>query len=524
MDFKTIDDFTGLAENYAASQGNQLDTGDLRRAYGFLPVPRIAELSIATEPFFGIMSKFKKQNVDESQFKYLEKRPSHHKRYAYVCAHGTTSGVAISQNATVSATNIAAGKIYYFKMGTDYKSAGNIGIIYDATGGTRNAFVIGSSGTKPEFFLNGQLIKIPFNDNAAPSSNAEAFAVDDSIICRIEGQINSGNYVILKTLVVKTLNASTNNELAGFGATDTSTDYALDTLTAGQLAKLRIHDQLERARVYVTGTAFAKGSGYPNSWNDNPFSTGMGLTEIWKTTAAMDNTTRATVLKYDGNEYQRIWGSKFLEHKSDIEKSMLFSHQSSFVDTNGKTIQTTQGGVDYALNYGNIFELDHSSYSADDFLNDMSIFMDVRYNGANPTLWQCDKYTLNWLMRLDGYATNNVVQASGGATQMSYQGWRDVNLGKNANIRMHTISTAYGDMNLIYNPHFDGTEIAIFAANLNHCKFRPLVGNGLNRNTGVYLGVQTLENSGIDGRVDLILTEAGMQWELPETCAVWKRK
>ena len=154
----------------------------------------------------------------------------------------------------------------------------------------------------------------------------------------------------------------------------------------------------------------------------------------------------------------------------------------------------------------------------------MSIFMDVRYNGANPTLWQCDKYTLNWLMRLDGYATNNVVQASGGATQMSYQGWRDVNLGKNANIRMHTISTAYGDMNLIYNPHFDGTEIAIFAANLNHCKFRPLVGNGLNRNTGVYLGVQTLENSGIDGRVDLILTEAGMQWELPETCAVWKRK
>ena len=54
------------------------------------------------------------------------------------------------------------------------------------------------------------------------------------------------------------------------------------------------------------------------------------------------------------------------------------------------------------------------------------------------------------------------------------------------------------------------------------CAYRPLVGNGLNRDTAVYVGVQTLENSGVDRRVDLIQTEAGMEWRMPEAHAVWK--
>ena len=37
-----------------------------------------------------------------------------------------------------------------------------------------------------------------------------------------------------------------------------------------------------------------------------------------------------------------------------------------------------------------------------------------------------------------------------------------------------------------------------------------------------YVGVQTLENSGVDRRVDLIQTEAGMEWRMPEAHAVWK--
>tara|TARA_Y100000310_G_scaffold280055_1_gene299543 strand:- start:420 stop:782 length:363 start_codon:yes stop_codon:yes gene_type:complete len=85
-----------------------------------------------------------------------------------------------------------------------------------------------------------------------------------------------------------------------------------------------------------------------------------------------------------------------------------------------------------------------------------------------------------------------------------------------------TISTIYGDMNVARNIHLDGSAVKILGVNMKYAGYRPLAGNGLNRDTSVYVGVQTLENSGIDRRVDLILTEAGMQWEMPECHAVWK--
>ena len=56
---------------------------------------------------------------------------------------------------------------------------------------------------------------------------------------------------------------------------------------------------------------------------------------------------------------------------------------------------------------------------------------------------------------------------------------------------------------------------------MNYSKYRPLVGNGINRDTAVYVGVQTLENSGVDRGVDQILTEAGMEWWCPEAQALW---
>jgi hypothetical protein len=44
--------------------------------------------------------------------------------------------------------------------------------------------------------------------------------------------------------------------------------------------------------------------------------------------------------------------------------------------------------------------------------------------------------------------------------------------------------------------------------------YRPLIGNGHNRDTYIKTNVQ--END-IDGRKDMILTEAGLEIDLPET-------
>ena len=84
-----------------------------------------------------------------------------------------------------------------------------------------------------------------------------------------------------------------------------------------------------------------------------------------------------------------------------------------------------------------------------------------------------------------------------------------------------TISTVYGDMNVARNVHLDGTNVKMLGINMKYCAYRPLVGNGINRDTGIYVGVQTLENSGVDRRVDQILTEAGCEWSCPETHAIW---
>ena len=89
-------------------------------------------------------------------------------------------------------------------------------------------------------------------------------------------------------------------------------------------------------------------------------------------------------------------------------------------------------------------------------------------------------------------------------------------------VDISTFSTPYGDMNVARNVHMDGAQIKILAVNMRYCAYRPLVGNGLNRDTAVYVGVQTLENSGVDRRVDLIQTEAGMEFQMPEAHAVWK--
>ena len=87
-----------------------------------------------------------------------------------------------------------------------------------------------------------------------------------------------------------------------------------------------------------------------------------------------------------------------------------------------------------------------------------------------------------------------------------------------------TISTPYGDMNVTRNIHLDGGQAgaSIVAVNMQHVKYRPLAGNGINRDTSIYVGVQSLENTGVDRRIDLIQTEAGLQCNMPEAHAVWK--
>ena len=79
-------------------------------------------------------------------------------------------------------------------------------------------------------------------------------------------------------------------------------------------------------------------------------------------------------------------------------------------------------------------------------------------------------------------------------------------------------------MNVTRNIHLDSGQAGakMVGVNMKHVKYRPLVGNGVNRDTAIYVGVQSLENTGVDRRIDLIQTEAGLDVVMPEAHAVWK--
>ena len=147
----------------------------------------------------------------------------------------------------------------------------------------------------------------------------------------------------------------------------------------------------------------------------------------------------------------------------------------------------------------------------------MSNYVDPRYNSSQATVFFCSTAVYNWMHKLGGYFKNNLEISSNFRADFAMTGKKKV-----MGVDINTFSTPYGDMNVARNIHLDGTNVKMLGVNMKYCAYRPLVGNGVNRDTSVYVGVQTLENSGIDRRVDLILTEAGMEWCCPETHAVWK--
>tara|TARA_X000001382_G_scaffold74971_3_gene52478 strand:- start:1663 stop:3237 length:1575 start_codon:yes stop_codon:yes gene_type:complete len=496
------------------------DTGDLRRKYDF--GSRVSELSISQDPFFRLVSKLAKKPTDDPQFKYTERRGSWHKRYAYPAgfSHNNSTWDYDSAIALGTVALDTVDTVFYVKMAGDYKNEGNVANIY---GQTKNEVKIGAENTEPIFFIAGQLVRIPL-------ASAAAGKAVDYVVAKVQEATqvpgsttwaDSTNmaHTLLKMVVVKPCSLSSNAyvplvDTAGGSASKNVVGHATHGIALASLINdaegkpLNMAD-LENMKCYVMGTTFDKGTGFPDSWKDQPFKTAYGMTQIWKTSMAMTNTDRATVLKYEGNEWARIWKEKLIEHKFDIEQSMLFGSQSS-------KYRTTQGAVDWVSSYGNVFSWT-ADKNADDFLNDMSALLDPRYGGGKGSVFFCSTAVYNWLHQIGGYFNQTLkINTSVFRADLAVTGRKKV-LG----LDMTTIATPYGDMNVVRNIHLDGTKIAIMGVDLKHVAYRPLVGNGVNRDTSIYVGVQTLENSGVDRRVDQILTEAGMEFSMPEKHAIW---
>jgi len=516
---------TGLTESGTGIvAGSGLSTGDLRRRYDFSE--RFSELALDQTPFFRMVSKVSKAPVDDPQFKYTEKRGSIHKRYAYVLGFENSS-TALFNDATIVAQNDGGvpvvGDTLKLIMGTDYKSAGNI---QNVSGQSTGAMAVGSAGTAPEFFLTNQVVKINVSSTAGGDTTISDYilmrvttvddAVDASDAANLTGSNTLSGAVDVRRVTGTVVRASgTGGELTSFSSNAPVTAvYNVDIATA-----------LEAQRCHVVGSAYAEGSSLSEeTWNDNPYSTSYGQTQIFRTEFGMTNTARATALKYEPNEWARIWRDKLIEHKWDIEQASLFGKQGSS-GSGSSTVYYTQGAVDFVLQSGNIFTLTHSSKTSDDFLDDMSKYLDPRYNNSAASVYFCDTATYHWLLKLGSGSHNAMFANIVHDGQDDFTGrWDFATSGKKSlfGVDLTNIVTPYGDIKVARCIALDHSSVKILGLNMKHVKYRPLVGNGMNRDTAVYVGVQSLENTGKDKRVDMILTEAGFEYSMPEAHAIWK--
>ena len=286
-------------------------------------------------------------------------------------------------------------------------------------------------------------------------------------------------------------------------------------------------DGADGDKCIVIGTAFAEGSGAPDVWS-RELENDYGYTQIFKTAAEMTNTARATEYRGYRDEWQRIWNLKLREHKVDIERAMLFGMRGSqggiyysegivghiiYNGNAGSSVQTTgttQLSYNEGLPYMKTFADSEVTY--DVLLSDLEVVFDPARGGTSSKLALASLPVLSYFNKLAG--SSFIANTTDAGVPYNFE--RSTGTFGH---KVQKIDTIHGDLTLVREPLFRGAAAGFMCmVDLDHVSYRPLVGNGVNRDTSITTNVQQADE---DLRKDLILTEAGLEVSLPETHALF---
>ena len=271
----------------------------------------------------------------------------------------------------------------------------------------------------------------------------------------------------------------------------------------------------------IIGTSFAEGSGSPDVWSsqlDDDF----GYCQIFKTAAEMTNTAIATNYRGYANEWDRIWNLKLREHKVDIERAMLFSMRAR-----SNSLQYSEGIVGHILSNSTAVASGSASYSSgnaymfsqastavtyDSLLSDFEVVFDPARGGNKNKLGLASRPVVSYFNKLAGFSDVSMALAADNSARYNFNAsQRDGAFGHS----IMQINTVHGDLSMVQEPMFRGIASGYLClVDLDHVAYRPLVGNGLNRDTHITTNVQQADE---DLRKDMILTEAGLEITIPET-------
>ena len=437
-----------------------------RRLYNF--GDRVAELTPEESPFFVYLSGVSKVPTDDPSFRFLENR---------------TKMDYIDRS---------------FRVETVSGSTGNTTIVAD----TNYTFQVEKYGSAAsvDWLIKGMVFAC---------QTLKAASTHNNIVVRVEsGVTDGGAYSEFTGRVIDLGN---------------TTDTGYNVVT-GNTAGANTGDKCQ-----VIGTSFGEGSGAPDVFAST-IEDDFGYCQIFKTAAELSNSAIATVYRGYANEWDRIWNLKLREHKVDIERAMLFGVRATrnnqrytegivgHIIANGG--DPVNDGTQLSFNSGSPYLKTQTvaSLSYDDLLSDFEVIFDPARGGQSEKLALASLPVISYFNKLggSGFLQSSIIEGSGTGIKL------------NADLEQRTgafghkvllIETIHGSIQLVKEPLFRNLASGYMClVDMAHVAYRPLVGNGVNRDTHILTNVQAADE---DLRKDMIITEAGLEISLPETHALW---
>jgi len=451
-----------MAFNQGQLKSSQITAASTSAGYGQAPdqrklydfSDRVAELMPEESPFFVYLSQVAKVATDDNIFRYLENR---------TVTNYTARNFSLAADVN-GGSAVSAGNLYDFTV--DDAAGGSIG-----------------------FITKGMVLAVKSVDSDAGYSQ---------VLVRVESapNVQSANTTFSGRVI-----ELSNSGVAGYNV-------------------LSDDDEAQ-----IVGTSFGEGSGSPDTFSDT-LEDDFGYTQIFKTACELTNTAIATRYRGYANEFDRIWAQKLREHKVDIERAMLFGQKAR---VNG--LQYTEGLVGHivknvapvtdnsAFSYssGNAYyrSVAQSELTYDRLLADLEVIFDPARGGSSERLVLASLPVITFFNKMGDGA---FIDASVGQSSSPFR----VNMNNVQGSFGHNlmeINTVHGSMYLVKEPLFRGIASGfMLMADMSKLAYRPLVGNGLNRDTQIMTNVQ---NADEDLRKDMILTEAGLEITLPECHALY---
>ena len=419
---------------------------------------RVAELAPEQSPFFVYLSKVAKKPTPDPVFKFLEQRHQWQRRNVLL-------KTAIS-NADPD------GGITSLVVDVDYDQYGKTV----------------STNVQPKFLVDdgSQILNVEMTDDAGSSPT------DQKMVTLRVSAVNLSN-AAQATLTTEVLSVDG------------------DTASGNWPASM---DCAAGSEIQVMGSAFQEGSTAPGGWRDE-LSDREGYCQIFKTAIDLfSGTSLATSYRGYSDEYRRVWREKLMEHKMDIEHAMLYGVGKADESGAGPR-RYSHGVIPYIkANGGKYEEFTAASSDYDDFIDYMEQFFAPEKGNSGDKLVLASRPVIAWMNKL---GTSSFWDNTAGAAQYSLD---IASIPGSYGHNVTRINTAFGNLHVVQEPLFRGAHSGhMVMVDLKNVAYRPLAANGKNRDTHIITNIQ---NNDVDGRKDMILTEAGLEISHPETHGIIK--